>query len=133
MLPWLIKALNIEERALKESITRALSDVYSRKMIECTIIQGRSVNEMSRLCDIPLNTAYRRARELVAEGLLVVERTILTDKGVKYEVFRSSLRYFKVEWSPPDEVRIEVKPVEDAIRKFIKVWNSLRRNEGDRT
>ncbi len=122
----MIKALNVKEKVLKRNITRALSDEYSRKMIECVIIQGRSVNEMSRLCNIPLNTTYRRARELVAQGLLVVDRTMLTDKGVKYDIYRSSLRSFKVEWSPPEEVIVDVQPVEDAIRKFIRVWNSLR-------
>jgi predicted transcriptional regulator len=54
---------------------------------------------MSHSEKIPISTAYRRVNELKDTGLLTVEKTILTDEGKKFELFRSSFRGIHMEMS----------------------------------
>jgi predicted transcriptional regulator len=118
--------MKIQEEQLKKSIITMLSDDYSMMIISSALNKAKSINELSKKCNIPINTAYRRARGLVAQGLLIVERTVITDNGVKFDLYRSSINYVKIEWMPPDDQQVEIKLVENAIGKFVKVWNSLR-------
>ena len=54
------------------------------------------------------------------------KKTVITDNGVKFDLYRSSINYVKIDWISPDEPQIEIKLVESAIGKFVKVWNSFR-------
>lgn len=122
----MITALKVTEIQLKKNITKLLSDDYSMMIISCAQKRCKSINEFSKECNIPLNTAYRRVRDLIAQGLLVVEKTVITDNGVKFDLYRSSINYLKIDWMPPDDLNIEIKLIECSIGKFVRTWNSIR-------
>jgi hypothetical protein len=46
---------------------------------------------------VPLSSCYRRARELVDEGLLLVERIVITGDGKRYGLYRSPFATIEIE------------------------------------
>ena len=77
---------------LRKSILDALSDDYSRKILNYTIEQPHSVVDIVKALDIPMTTAYRRVNNLTDEKLLKVTGSIVTDDGKKYFLYQSKLK-----------------------------------------
>jgi predicted transcriptional regulator len=78
--------------ALAKHLATALSDVFSLRIIISTMDVGKTVQDISVEQAVPLSTCYRRARQLVDEGILVVERIVVTGEGKRYAVYRSSFK-----------------------------------------
>lgn len=74
------------------AIARILSDDYCRRILAAAQAQPRSVEEMSRENSIPLSTCYRRVSGMVDEGVIVVERTVVTQEGKRCDLYRSAFR-----------------------------------------
>ena len=77
---------------LRSTILKALSDDYSRTIMNYTIEKPKSVVNMVKDCDIPMTTAYRRVRELEDNKILKVTGSIVTDDGKKYFLYQNRLK-----------------------------------------
>ena len=77
---------------LKKAILKALSDEYSRTIMNYTIEQPKSVVDIVKECDIPMTTAYRRVHELEENKILKVTGSIVTDDGKKYFLYQNRLK-----------------------------------------
>ena len=117
--------MRITNTAVKEALIRALADDYSRKILLSTIIKPDSVEGLSRSLDIPISTAYRRVNELVKATLLTVEKTILTDDGKKFELYRSAFRTFHLDLNQ-GEISIEAELNEDIAARLARIWGSMK-------
>jgi hypothetical protein len=95
----------------------ALSDEFSRRILVSTVSRGMTVQEISVEQAVPLSTCYRRTRELVDHGLLVVERIVVTSEGKRYAVFRSSFRSVEIS-SDLSEMSLSAELNEDVAGKF---------------
>lgn len=73
-------------------LVRAISDEFSKRILVSTISEGKTVHEISTEQAVPLSSCYRRARQLVRQGLLIVERIVLTPEGRRFAVYRNSFR-----------------------------------------
>lgn len=82
--------------ATSASAVRALSDEFSRRILASVTAEGKTVRQISVEQAVPTSTCYRRAHELVKEGLLVVERIVVTGDGKRYAVYRSSFKRIEV-------------------------------------
>jgi hypothetical protein len=78
--------------AIAKHIACALSDEFSLRIIVSTVDIGKTVQDISVEQAVPLSTCYRRARELVEQGILVVETIVVTGEGKRYAVYRSSFK-----------------------------------------
>ena len=107
--------------ALAECVVAALSDEFSRRIVSSTVDQGKTVQEISNEQAVPLSSCYRRARELVNQGLLVIERIVLTDKGKKYVVYRSSFKDVRIS-SNLETLSATVQLNPDVAEKFNAKW-----------
>lgn len=76
----------------RKAILKALSDDYSRTIMNYTIGEPKSVVNMVKDCDIPMTTAYRRVRELEENKILKVTGSIVTDDGKKYFLYQNRLK-----------------------------------------
>lgn len=81
-----------EDSELRQAILEALSDDYSRKIINHIIDQPKSVIDMVKEYDIPMTTAYRRVNDLTEKKLLKVTGSIVTDDGKKYFLYQSKIK-----------------------------------------
>ena len=75
---------------LTEVIAEAVSDEFSRRIMSSSVARGMTVDEICDEEGIPQSTCYRRIRQLVDEGAMVVERIVLTTSGKRYAVYRST-------------------------------------------
>ena len=116
----------VEQLDKKDSVLRALSDSYERKIVCATITSAKSIEEISRENGIPVSTCYRRAHELVDLHLLRIEQIIITNSGKKYETFRSNLKGAKITLSDGGlSVDIEINQPSTNNRLHI-LWNSMK-------
>ena len=77
---------------LRKAILKALSDDYSRTIMNYTIEKSRSVIDIVKECNVPMTTAYRRVHELEENKILKVTGSIVTDDGKKYFLYQNRLK-----------------------------------------
>ena len=80
------------DSALRKAILKALSDEYSRTIMNYTIEKPKSVVDISKDCDVPMTTAYRRVHELEDNKILKITGSIVTDDGKKYFLYQNRLK-----------------------------------------
>lgn len=80
------------EESRRDGVVRAMSDRYARKILASTILEAKSIEEISRENGIPISTCYRRVHELIRLQLLKTESTIVTTAGKRFETFKSELK-----------------------------------------
>ncbi|HYB03178.1 MAG TPA: helix-turn-helix domain-containing protein [Nitrososphaerales archaeon] len=117
--------MRITGQQVRDALIRALADEYSRKILLGTVERARSVEDLSEIFQIPISTAYRRVNEMREVGLLTVEKTILTDEGKKFELFRSSFKGINLQLDKGDIV-VDVELNEDVATRLSRLWASLR-------
>lgn len=112
-----------------DSAMRALADPVSRKMVQSAIDSAKTIEEISAEQQIPLSTCYRRMKELLDGGLMVVERILVAPTGrcVKY---RSSFTAFRV-ISEPAELSVEVAVNKDVADKVHRRWMAMALDRRD--
>ena len=115
----------ITDEQAKDRVLKALADEYSRKMLNASIQHARSVVELSREQNIPMSSAYRRVHEMIEAGLITVERSVVTDDGKRYDLYRSTVKDVSIRFGP-GRVEIELTPNEDVISKFMRMWSYMR-------
>lgn len=110
---------------MASSILSALADHFSEKIMTCTVTEARTVEEISSSEKIPLSTCYRRMRELVDAGLILVERIVITGSGKRYATYRSCFKSFRIS-SDFHGLSVEAEVNEDVADKLRDRWLSTR-------
>jgi len=118
----------LTDENLKAQILTVLADNYSRRIIMSTMGEPKSAMEISRLCDIPLTTAYRRIRDLIGVGLLEVTQSGRTPDGHWYELYRSMIRKVDVRFRE-GALEVDVDLREDKVDKLTRVWSELKKRQ----
>src|SRR5436189_2947694 len=96
----------------EDAIMRVLSDHFSRMIILSTTERPKSVEDVSRENNIPLSTCYRRVGILSRQGILIVERVIITPTGKKHVLYRTTLKGIHADLSL-GHLTVSVEPNED--------------------
>ena len=128
MSQWLEERRRPEDRhalPTQESILQSLSDPFSRMIILSTIERARSVEDLSSENDIPLSTCYRRVAEMTREGVLIVERVIITPEGKKHILHRAAMKGVKIDFDL-GHLEVSITPNEDVSDKLRAIWLSNR-------
>ncbi len=63
---------------------------------------------------------------LTDAGLLGVERSVITEDGKKYDLFRSTVKGIEINYQPSDLI-VRLIPNEDMISKFIRIWAYMKK------
>lgn len=119
---------------LSSAILGALGDESSRKILTSAIASGKTVEEISAEQNLPLSTCYRRIRSLLAGGLMILERTVVTPAGKRYAVYRTSFSRASISFHDGD-IAVELTPNMEIIDKLRRKWlsdNYPLQNEDDR-
>jgi len=124
----------VHSLGLSGVILAALGDESSRKVLKSAIASGKTVEEISAEQDLPLSTCYRRIRSLLAGGLMILERTVVTPAGKRYAVYRTSFSRASISFLDGD-IAVELTPNMDIIDKLRRKWlsdNYPPQNQDDR-
>ncbi len=99
----------------------ALGDEFSRKILLSSISSGKTVEEISADQNLPLSTCYRRVRQFVDDGLMVLERIVITQTGKRYAVYRTAFSGVTIKLDS-GEVSIDTTPNADVRDKLLTKW-----------
>ena len=119
---------------LSSAFLSALGDESSRKILTSAIASGKTVEEISAEQNLPLSTCYRRMRNLMGGGLMILERTVVTPAGKRYAVYRTTFSRAAISFNNGD-IALEVTPNMAIIDKLRRRWLSDSyplRNQDDR-
>jgi DNA-binding Lrp family transcriptional regulator len=108
---------------LAASTMTALADQVSRKIILATGKASRTIAEICEEQGVPPSTCYRRMNELVREGLVLVDRIVVTDGG-RFATYRSCFSAFRV-LAGTSEVSVEVTLTPEVADKVRNRWIAM--------
>ena len=69
----------------------ALADAESRVILFSIIRKGKTASDLSVSLKIPLSSVYKKLSDLENLTLIRVEKTILSEKGRRFKVYRSRI------------------------------------------
>lgn len=110
------------------ALTRIMADEYSRRILLSGAAKAKTVEDFSREDGIPLSTCYRRVNEMHEEGILVVERIVISPEGKKSELYRSGFREVRISMVDGN-LQIEATVNEDIADKLYNMWTVMRWKE----
>jgi hypothetical protein len=105
------------------SILSAFGDEFSRRILASAIASGKTVEEISAEQNLPLSTCYRRVRQFVDEGLMVLERLVVTQTGKRFAIYRTAFSDVTIRFYP-GEVAVETTPNVEVLDKLRTKWLS---------
>lgn len=114
---------------LAKHTVSAISDEISSRILVAAISRAKTAQEISIEQALPLSSCYRRIRELVDNGLLVVERIIINGDGKRYMLYRSSFRTVEMV-ADFGETSVSVELNADVAEKFRRKWFCLSYPDG---
>jgi predicted transcriptional regulator len=115
----------------KKAIVNALLDEYSRKILDSTINEAKSIIEIIREQDIPMTSAYRRVKLLMDNKLVKVERSMVTEDGKRYYLYLSSIKNASIKYDEGKlivEITPNIKelPEDKLLRSFTNIQQEVR-------
>ncbi len=117
------------EQDRKDALLQSMADESLRKILLSTMWKAKTIHEISHENGIPVSTCYRRVHELVTLRLLRIDRTIITETGKKYELYRSTIKDARVSFSSTElsiEVTLIPREPED---RLSSLWKSVHVDE----
>ena len=118
--------MKVDDEENKNRIIGCLSDPQCRRIIDLTVNKPLSASDIAEGSNLPPSSAYRRISMLTDAGLLGVERSVITEEGKKYDLFRSTIKGVEINYQPSDLI-VRLIPNEDMISKFIRIWAYMKK------
>ena len=76
----------------ERDIMEAMADEYSRKILGSIVERGKPIDQVSFENSIPISTSYRRIHELCEKGLVIIERYVVSEWGLREGAILNALR-----------------------------------------
>ena len=121
----------IKDEKQKKVIVNALLDEYSRKILDSTIDEAKSITDIMREQDIPMTSTYRRVKLLMDNKLVKVERSMVTDDGKRYFLYLSNIKDASIRFNKGELVveitpNIRERPEDRLLRSFSNIKEEAR-------
>jgi hypothetical protein len=115
----------IKSQRVKRALVAALADEEMIKIMNCVMNHSKSFIDITRENnDIPYTTAFRKIKWLLNEGLLIVDKIVITDAGKKFSLYHSTLKTISVKYEN-NEMIVEAEQNYDIARKWVGRFFSL--------
>ena len=76
---------------ITQKVIEALADAESRAIIFSITRKGKTASNLSGLLKIPLSSVYKKLIDLENLTLIEIEKTILSEKGKRFKVYKSRI------------------------------------------
>ena len=121
----------IKDEKQKKVIVNALLDEYSRKILDSTIDEAKSITDIMREQDIPMTSTYRRVKLLMDNKLVKVERSMVTDDGKRYFLYLSNIKDASIKFNKGELIveitpNIRERPEDRLLRSFSTIKEDAR-------
>ena len=87
---------------ITQKVIEALADAESRAIIFSIIRKGKTANELSTALKIPLSSVYKKLTDLENLTLIEIEKTVLSDKGKRFKIYKSRINKAEIIIKKPD-------------------------------
>jgi|SRR5581483_5537565 len=115
----------IKSQRIKKALLLALADEEMIKVMDSIMGRSKSFNDIvAENSDISRTTAFRKIKWLLKEGLIIVDKIILTPDGKKFSLYHSTLRAINAKYDA-NSVIVEAEPNFDIAKKWIEKFFSL--------
>jgi predicted transcriptional regulator len=102
----------------------ALGDNEMMKILDSAMNQSKSVNEILKETNITHSTGFRKIKWLLNEGLIILDKIIITPDGKKFSLYHSTLKTISIKYEYTNVI-VEAEPNFDIAKKWIKKFFSL--------
>jgi len=89
---------------ITQKVIEALADAESRSIIFSITRKGKTASDLSLLLKIPLSSVYKKLSDLEHLTLVHVEKTILTEKGRRFKVYKSRINKAEISIKKPEPI-----------------------------
>ena len=87
---------------ITQKVIEALADAESRAIIFSIIRKGKTASELSTSLKIPLSSVYKKLTDLKNLTLIEVEKTILSENGKHFKIYRSRINKAEISITKPE-------------------------------
>jgi predicted transcriptional regulator len=87
---------NIHKSHEARVVLIALGDNEMMKILDSAMNQSKSVNEISKDTNITHSTCFRKIKWLLKEGLIMLDKIIITPDGKKFSLYHSTLKAISI-------------------------------------
>jgi predicted transcriptional regulator len=98
-------------------VLTALGDNEMRKILDSAMNESKSINEILKDTNITHSTGIRKMKWLLKEGLIILDKFIITPDGKKFSLYHSTLKAVSVKYED-NNVSVEAEPNPDIARKW---------------
>ena len=81
----------IKSQRIKRALLTALADEEMLKIMNCVIDHSKSFNDIIAE-NISRTTAFRKIKWLLKEGLIIVDKIVISQDGKKFSLYHSTLK-----------------------------------------
>jgi hypothetical protein len=92
--------------------------------LDSAMNQSKSVNEILKETSIPHSTGFRKLKWLLNEGLIMLDKIIITPDGKKFSLYHTTLKSINVKYEDTNVV-VKAEPNFAITKKSIMKFFSL--------
>ena len=87
---------------ITQKVIEALADAESRTILFTIIRRGKTASDLSASLKIPLSSVYKKLSDLENLTLVEIEKTVLSEKGRRFKIYRSRINKAEISIKKPD-------------------------------
>ena len=114
----------IKSQRAKKAILAALADEEMVKILDSVMIHSKSINEIIKETNIAYTTCYRKVKWLLEEGVIIVDKIVITKEGKKFILFHTVLKSINVKYENKDVI-IDAEENYGIIKKTMSRFYSI--------
>ncbi len=114
----------VESQRAKKAILAALADEEMTKILDSIMYHSKSIADITRENNIAHTTCYRKTKWLINEGLVSVDKIVITPEGKKFSLYYSVFKSINVKYES-NNVIVEAEQNFDIIKRSMARFYSL--------
>jgi hypothetical protein len=114
----------VQSQSAKKAILAALADEEMTKILDFVMFHSKSFVDITQENNIPHTTCYRKTKWLLNEGLVIVDKIVITPEGKKFSLYHSVLKSIGVKYES-NNVVVDAEQNFDIVRKTMARFYSL--------
>ena len=114
----------VQSQRAKKAILAALADEEMTKILDSVMDHSKSIANITRENNIAHTTCYRKTKWLINEGLIRVDKIVITPEGKKFSLYYSVFKSINVKYES-NNVIVEAEQNFDIVKKAMARFYSL--------
>ncbi|HZL23824.1 MAG TPA: hypothetical protein VFC05_10900 [Nitrososphaeraceae archaeon] len=114
----------VESQRAKKAILAALADEEMTKILDSVMYHSKSIADITRENNIAHTTCYRKTKWLINEGLVSVDKIVITPEGKKFSLYFSVFKSINVKYES-NNVIVEAEQNFDIVKRSMARFYSL--------